>query len=112
MSTTLQTYFTQVSQVFAEDVAIWTPGWWYLTINKAVTQLSTEEPSATDMFHYQNLKTLIHKVTRAWSNCYKNWAVDSLESLLAKAGVMLASTFKPTFFESKLVVLHYSSNRF
>jgi hypothetical protein len=91
---TLEKYFKLVSEHFEEEEkAIWTPGWWYLTIEKAV-EMMKEEALATDIFHLQNLKTLIQKVTRLWSNCYQKWEITSLESFYQKTGPSLASTFK------------------
>lgn len=90
---TLKTYFEEVAKSFQEEKALWTPGWWYLTIEKAVLHLK-EESSATDMFHYENLKTLIQKITRLWSNCLANWQITSLESFFLKTGPSLVSTYK------------------
>nr|WEY02530.1 MAG: NS2 [Canine parvovirus] len=91
---TLKTYFEQVAAAFPEEKAIWTPGWWFLTINRAVKEMIETEPSNTDMFHYENLKILIQKVTRLWSNCYQRWGITSLEDLLKKTGPSQASMFK------------------
>ncbi len=56
-----------------------------------------KDASAMDMFHYQNLKTLIQKTTRLWSNCLANWQITSLESFFSKTGPSLVSTFKTSF---------------
>lgn len=98
---TLKNYFELVVESFQSEPAIWTPGWWYLTVNKAVEELK-KESSATDMFHYENLKTLIHKVTRLWSNCSSKWEITSLENFFQKTGPSLASTFR-TSFSSEII---------
>jgi hypothetical protein len=90
---TIQSYFEQVAAAFPQQAAIWTPGWWYLTINKVV-EMAKEESSATDMFHYENLKSLIQKVTKAWSNCSNQSEITSMENLLKRIGHLLALTFK------------------
>ena len=103
---TLEKYFKLVSEHFEEEEkAIWTPGWWYLTIEKAV-EMMKEEALATDIFHLQNLKTLIQKVTRLWSNCYQKWEITSLESFYQKTGPSLASTFKTFDDDRERDILH------
>ncbi|QRK03667.1 nonstructural protein 2 [Duck-associated ambidensovirus 1] len=98
---TLKSYFEQVATAFQNQPALWTPGWWYLTINNAIL-LAKEESSAMDMFHYENLKILIHKISRAWSNCSSRSEITSLESLLQKIGHLLVLTFQ-TSLSSQII---------
>lgn len=98
---TLKSYFEQVATAFQNQPALWTPGWWYLTINNAV-ELAKAESSATDMFHYENLKSLVHRVSRAWSNCSSHSEIISLESLLKKIGHLLVHTFQ-TSLSSQII---------
>jgi len=98
---TLKSYFEQVATAFQTQPALWTPGWWYLTINNAVT-LAKAESSAMDMFHYENLKILIHKVSRAWSNCSSRSEITSLENLMQKIGHLLVLTFQ-TSLSSQII---------
>lgn len=90
---TVKCYFEQTAQTFQQEPALWTPGWWYLTTKLAVEELK-KECSPTDMFHYENLKVLINKVTRLWSICYDKWEITSLETLLTRTSAGLAGTFK------------------
>ena len=98
---TLKSYFEQVAAAFQSQPALWTPGWWYLTINKVV-EMAKAESSATDMFHYENLKILVHKISRAWSNCSSRSEIISLESLLQKIGHLLVLTFQ-TSLSSQII---------
>lgn len=98
---TLKSYFEQVAAAFQNQPALWTPGWWYLTINKAV-EMAKGESLATDMFHYENLKILIHKISRAWSNCSSRSEITSLESLYQKIGHLLVLTFQ-TSLSSQII---------
>nr|WPR17922.1 MAG: rep 40 protein helicase [Chemarfal virus 36] len=98
---TLKSYFEQVATAFQNQPALWTPGWWYLSINNAVA-MAKEESSAMDMFHYENLKILIHKISRAWSNCSSRLEITSLESLMQKIGHLLVLTFQ-TSLSSQII---------
>lgn len=90
-----------MAAAFQNQPALWTPGWWYLTINKAV-ELAKAESSASDMFHYENLKSLVHRISRAWSNCSSLSEITSLESLLQKIGRLLVHTFQ-TSLSSQII---------
>jgi hypothetical protein len=111
---TLKSYFEQVATAFQNQPALWTPGWWYLTINNAVV-LAKAESSAMDMFHYENLKILIHKISRAWSNCSSRSEIISLESLLQKIGHLLVLTFQTSLssqiIENVMCYINISLNR-
>ena len=98
---TLKSYFEQVAAAFPNQPALWTPGWWYLTINKAV-EMAKAESSAMEIFHYENLKILIHKISRAWSNCSSRSEITSLESLFQKIGHLLVLTFQ-TSLSSQII---------
>lgn len=98
---TLKSYFEKVAESFQQEKALWTPGWWYLTITRAIA-LAKNESSATDIFHYENLKILILKVTRAWSNCSSRSEITSLEKLYQKIGHLLALTFQ-TSLSSQII---------
>lgn len=98
---TLKSYFEKVAESFQQEKALWTPGWWYLTITRAIA-LAKDESSATDIFHYENLKILILKVTRAWSNCSSRSEITSLEKLYQKIGHLLALTFQ-TSLSSQII---------
>nr|WPR17931.1 MAG: hypothetical protein [Skomarfal virus 45] len=98
---TIKSYFEQVATAFQDQPALWTPGWWYLTINRA-TELAKAESSATEIFHYENLKILIHKILRAWSNCSSHSEITCLENLLQKTGHLLAHTYR-TSLSSQII---------
>ena len=98
---TLKSYFEKVVESFQTEKALWTPGWWYLTITRAV-ELAKNECSATETFHYENLKILILKVLRAWSNCSSRSEITSLEKLYQKIGHLLALTFQ-TSLSSQII---------
>lgn len=98
---TLKSYFEKVAESFQQEKALWTPGWWYLTITRAIA-LAKNESSATDIFHYENLSILIQKVTRAWSNCSSRSEITSLEKLYQKIGHLLALTFQ-TSLSSQII---------
>lgn len=106
---TLKSYIEQVAAAFPDQPALWTPGWWYLIHNKAV-ELAKAESSTTDIFHYENLKTLIHRISRAWSNCSSRSEITSSESLYQKIGNLLGPTYR-TSLSSEIIenAIHYIS---
>lgn len=111
---TLKSYFEQVAAAFQNQPALWTSGWWYLSINRTVA-IAKEECSAMEIFHYENLKILIHKVTRAWSNCSSRSEITSLASLLQKIGHLLALTFQTSLsseiIENAMCYINISLNK-
>jgi hypothetical protein len=112
--TTIREFFSLVCEAFKDQEALWTPGWWYLIVTKATEELKAES-SATDIFHLENLKVLIQKVTRLWSTCSDRWQVASLTDLFEKTGPLLALTFKTslpsTTIESVLLSMHTCLNK-
>lgn len=90
---TIKDLITVISEQFASEEYIWTPNWWYLTFQTCLDDL-TKDASATDLFHYENLKILIHRVLKMWSNYFEAWKVDSLPVLLTKTGPFLGTIYK------------------
>lgn len=95
MSATVKSFYELVSKAFEEEPALWTPGWWYLMINKSLEMLYEHETvSSTDISHYDNLKNSVHKVSKIWSTSSNRSLITSWESLWTRIGAILGLTFQ------------------